>query len=100
MRGDLKYPHHFSAEVIDLIKGLLNPKPTKRLGVIKGGAKNIKTHPWFRGFDWDALLNMTMTPPIVPNVRGEQDLSNFPEYDTNDETQEYIDDGSNWDAEF
>jgi hypothetical protein len=27
-------------------------KATKRLGVMKGGARLIKEHPWFKGFDW------------------------------------------------
>jgi hypothetical protein len=31
--------------------------PTKRYGVIHGGASTIKAHPWFKGFSFDDLLN-------------------------------------------
>jgi serine/threonine protein kinase len=31
-----------------IVKKLLNQKPTKRLGVVQGGAKLIKIHPWYK----------------------------------------------------
>jgi hypothetical protein len=30
------------------------------------GAAAIKSHPWFSGFDWDALSNRDLTPPYIP----------------------------------
>jgi serine/threonine protein kinase len=46
---------HMSPEVKDLILSLLRKDPLKRLGTLKGGASDVKNHPWFRGFDWKAL---------------------------------------------
>merc|ERR1711997_1161445 len=40
----LKFPRYFSHEAKELIKSLLRAKPTKRLGVIRGGARNIRKH--------------------------------------------------------
>ena len=44
-------------------------KATKRLGVVKGGAKLIKEHPWFKGFDWCAcrprVLGFGLAPPLT-----------------------------------
>jgi serine/threonine protein kinase len=44
-----------SAEVQDLIAGLMRPKPEDRLGCQPAGCDDIKSHPWFTGFDWDAV---------------------------------------------
>eukprot|EP00455_Lapot_gusevi_P027088 TRINITY_DN2864_c0_g1_i9.p1 TRINITY_DN2864_c0_g1~~TRINITY_DN2864_c0_g1_i9.p1 ORF type:complete len:799 (+),score=343.37 TRINITY_DN2864_c0_g1_i9:177-2573(+) len=80
MHGQINFPKHFSAESIDLIRKLLNPKPTKRLGVMKGGATLIKRHPWFKGFDWNALESGTMAAPIIPKIKNAEDISNFDSY--------------------
>ncbi len=44
MHGTVAYPKHFSADAKDLIGKLLHPKPTKRLGAIKGTPCRIT---WF-----------------------------------------------------
>jgi serine/threonine protein kinase len=102
MHGAVNYPSHFSKEAISLIKKLLQHKSTKRLGVVKGGAAEIKKHPWFRGFDFDALVARKVRPPIVPKIKHNKDLSNFDDYSSAEvgEVEQYVSDGSNWDAEF
>jgi len=103
MHGQLAFPMHFSKPGVDLIRRLLHHKPTKRLGVLKGGAKLIMEHAWFRGFDWDAFLKKKLTAPIIQAVRNPEDLSNFEHYDDDNEQQEVykVDEKNpNWDAEF
>jgi cGMP-dependent protein kinase len=102
MYGSVNYPKHFSKEAVNLIQKLLHPKATKRLGVLKGGATLIKEHPWFRGFDWDALYNRKLKAPIIPKISSPEDMSNFDEYPDEEEEEfpPYEDDGSNWDADF
>jgi len=78
--GVVTFPAHFCAEAKSIVKKLLHPKPTKRLGVVKGGARVIKFHPWFKGFDFKALVNQKMKPPIVPKIKNDKDLSNFEDY--------------------
>merc|ERR1711997_602616 len=73
----LKFPRYFTTEAKELIKSLLRAKATKRLGVIKGGAANIRSHPWYNGFSWSDLMQFKLTPPIVPSVKGADDISNF-----------------------
>ena len=68
MHGQLAFPVHFSKPAVDLIRRLLNHKPTKRLGVLKGGAKTVKEHVWYKGFDWKAFLDKKITAPIVQQV--------------------------------
>ena len=119
MNGNIDYPRHFSKNVIDLIKKLLQPKPTKRLGIIKGGVDNIKQHLWFKKttkFNWDLFINQKLSAPYKPLINGPKDLSNFQEY--SDDSIDFnlggnnkngggddggsiiIDDGSGWDKEF
>ena len=39
-----------------------------RLGCTGGGITELKAHPWFAGFDWDALEDGRMPAPIQPNI--------------------------------
>jgi len=87
MHGHVSFPMHFSKAAIDLIKSLLHPKPTKRLGVIKGGAALIKAHPWFKGFDWEAFIKKKLPAPIRNPIKDPEDLSNFEKYQ--DEESQY-----------
>lgn len=48
----------------DLISKLLAKEPENRLGT-KGGADEVKKHPFFAGLNWDELEYMSRTP-IVP----------------------------------
>lgn len=34
-------------------------------------------HKWYVGFDWEALLEKSLAPPILPSLRGDLDTSNF-----------------------
>lgn len=50
------------------MKRLLTHSPSQRLGSLKGGALDVKAHPWFKDFDWQAFENQTMPAPYVPKV--------------------------------
>lgn len=65
-RWIVKYPPYMSANGKDLIMRLLERKPAKRLGMLQGRAGDIKSHPWFAGFDWDGLSSRRMAPPRKP----------------------------------
>jgi len=80
LHGKIDFPSHFSRSARDIIKKLLQADLTKRYGNLKGGARDIKAHPWFSSIDWEALLNKHLSPPIVPKVGGADDTSNFDDY--------------------
>ena len=63
----------FSPDVRDLITKLLERNPHKRLGA--ASIEEIKSHPWFRGVDWDNL--QSAQPPFVPELASEEDTSYF-----------------------
>jgi len=100
-RGKFKCPSHLTKHAREIIKEFLQVVPTKRLGVVKGGAKLIKKHKWFHGFDWDALLAKQLPAPIIPKIQNAFDVSNFDPVDEADPVEEYdgTDDG-NWDEGF
>ncbi|KAJ1377911.1 Serine/threonine-protein kinase, active site [Sesbania bispinosa] len=64
----------------DLISGLLNKDPNRRLGS-KRGAADVKKHPFFAGFNL-ALVRM-VTPPEVPSLRRQKTTPVFHAKDNN-----------------
>lgn len=81
LSGHLSIPSHFSRGLGDLIKRLLRTYQSKRLGRTKGGVSSVMKHKWYVGFDWEALLEKSLAPPILPSLRGDLDTSNFDVYD-------------------
>lgn len=65
-RWPVKYPPYMSDAARDLISRLLERKPVKRLGMLSGKAVDIKKHPWFKDFDWEALSSRRLDPPRKP----------------------------------
>mmetsp|Transcript_17988 Transcript_17988/g.35161 ORF Transcript_17988/g.35161 Transcript_17988/m.35161 type:complete len:804 (+) Transcript_17988:50-2461(+) len=86
-QGKVYYPDNFTEDAISIIAGLLKVKPTERLGVIKGGADTIKQHQWFNGFSFDDLIKRKIKSPWCPTIQHDFDLSNFDEYDDEDDIQ-------------
>ena len=82
--GELKFPSHFSRSASDLIRKLMNPNVSKRLGNTKGGVSDIIRHRWFAGYDWDGLLERKLPPPIKVRVKDAEDTSNFDDYGEDD----------------
>lgn len=75
--GAVKFPSKFTPSVKELLNGLLTKDPDQRLGHGEDGNSKIKTHSWFAGVNWDALLNKKIKAPFVPIITREDDVSNF-----------------------
>lgn len=87
LAGKIDFPRHFDPNAKDLIKKLLTADRTKRFGCLKAGAGDIKTHKWFKGVEWDKLAFRQVKPPMVPQVAGDTDTSNFDKYPDSEEDQ-------------
>ncbi|PVU99304.1 hypothetical protein BB560_005529 [Smittium megazygosporum] len=61
LKAEYAFPEWFSSDARDLITKLLQLDPEKRIGCQKSGFFDIKSHPFFNGFDWSSIY--TMTPP-------------------------------------
>ena len=71
----LKVPPHarLSPEARDLILRLMSD-PERRIG--NGGAREIKSHPFFKVIDWEVGIR-NYEAPYIPKVLYETDTSNF-----------------------
>ncbi|KAI0461803.1 Serine/threonine-protein kinase [Komagataella kurtzmanii] len=65
---------HLSPESVDLIRRLLT-SADHRLGRY-GGADEIKSHPFFRGVNWDTIRQVDA--PFVPRLKSITDIRYFP----------------------
>ncbi|KAJ6647536.1 cAMP-dependent protein kinase catalytic subunit 3, partial [Pseudolycoriella hygida] len=84
LSGKIEWPRHMDPIAKDLVKKLLVPDRTKRMGNMKNGADDIKRHRWFKHLDWDDVYHKKLTPPTIPKVSFAGDSSNFDEYPETD----------------
>jgi serine/threonine protein kinase len=74
-------PSTLSMEAADLIRSLLVKDPESRLGGGLNGVADLKDHPFLSGVNWGAHYRKEITPPFVPVIKTDLDLSNFsPEF--------------------
>jgi len=99
--GKVTFPPKCSGPVGTLIRALLKSEPSERLPMRPGGVQNLKGHPWFEGFDWEKMQNLTLDPPYKPVVKSKKDLANFSARAEDKPRQiEYKDPGTGWDKNF
>src|SRR5690349_7011483 len=80
----------------NIIRSFCTVDRSRRLGNISGNANAVKSHPFFEGIEWDALLNRQISPPIVPQVRFPGDAQCFDLYPEDDGKREpYTDEMAN-----
>ena len=81
-QGDLKFisryailfqniPKHPNINDVsmDIITKLLNVDETQRLGVGVNGMKELKSHPFFDGIDWEKVECKQLQPPHIPEPK-------------------------------
>ena len=86
MHAELKFPKKIpvSDNSKDLLKKLLVKKQNNRLGA-KNGFAEIREHPFFSGFDFDALLAKKLPAPYKPKLKDTLDVGNFDEEFTSED---------------
>ncbi|XP_074990165.1 cAMP-dependent protein kinase catalytic subunit alpha-like isoform X3 [Calonectris borealis] len=77
----VRFPSHFSSDLKDLLRNLLQVDLTKRFGNLRNGVADIKGHKWFSTTDWIAIYQRKVEAPFVPKCKGPGDTSNFDEYE-------------------
>ena len=63
-----KWSHTIGERARGLISSFLRADENTRLGMGPGGFGDIKAHPFFEGFDWMALAEGHLSPPLTPDV--------------------------------
>jgi hypothetical protein len=99
--GKVTFPPKCQGTVGMLVRALLKNEPSERLPMRPGGVANLKSHPWFEGFNWEDMKNNKQTPPYKPVVKSKKDLANFSARPEDRPRQiEYTDPGTGWDKNF
>ncbi|XP_013133799.1 PREDICTED: cAMP-dependent protein kinase catalytic subunit alpha-like [Papilio polytes] len=79
--GKYRCPTSFNPDLRDLVRNTLQVDITKRFGVMKDGVMDFKNHKWFRGIDWDAIVNCRYPAPFIPKYKSPGDATNFERYE-------------------
>ena len=69
---ELEVPSEISKEAGDVLKGLLEKDPKKRLKTT-----NLKKMAFFEGVDWENVKKAAGKPPFVPEIESEIDVKYF-----------------------
>ena len=84
LKGKINFPKTINKDAKSLIKHLLTQDTSKRFGCLKSGVKDILNHRFFEGFDWKNFVYLSMPAPYLPNVKSDDDTSNFEIYPESD----------------
>ena len=76
-KTSIKFPVGLTPSCKKIISDFLHVRINGRLGNTTKGIEAIKDHAWFHQYNFQELLARKVTPPIVPRVRGGEDVSNF-----------------------
>lgn len=57
-------PKHWSNEAVAFTNGLIQRKPSCRLG--KDGIQELKNHEWFANWNWESFAEMKVKSPLKP----------------------------------
>ncbi|XP_051521356.1 serine/threonine-protein kinase N2-like isoform X1 [Myxocyprinus asiaticus] len=79
VNDEVRYPRFLSPESVSIIQKLLQKNPERRLGAGEKDANEVKSHRFFQGIDWEALLAKRVKPPFLPSIKAPADVSNFDE---------------------
>ncbi|KAL3319706.1 cAMP-dependent protein kinase catalytic subunit 1 [Cichlidogyrus casuarinus] len=82
--GKVRFPSHFSSDLKDLLRNLLQVDLTKRFGNLKNGVNDIKNHKWYSTTDWISIFGKKVEAPFCPKVNGKDDTANFDTYEEED----------------
>ena len=73
----INVPKYVSASANNLITGLLQKDPSKRLGYGSRDSLDLKTHVFFKNVNWEHVSSKLIKPPFIPKISSNYDLSYF-----------------------
>lgn len=79
---NIKLPRGLSGEAGDFVIRLLNPSPSRRMGMVKARrdrepALTCKEHRLFQGYPWEKLMEGELSAPYIPKIASLYDTHNF-----------------------
>lgn len=81
---DIPFPEYVSAPARDIISRLLNVNECTRLGAGPDGLRDLKSHSFFEGINWEKLEQRHVEPPHVPakDISVPEEVALFPNFET------------------
>jgi len=79
--GKVRFPSHFTPDLKDLLKNLLQVDLTKRFGNLKNAVWDIKQSRWMQSIDFVSIYEKKLEAPFIPKSKGPGDASNFDDYE-------------------
>lgn len=76
--GHFKVPSLMTPICKSFVKSLVEVDPLKRLGSLKSGVYDIKSHQWLQEINWATILHQEVESPYLPIFKNAGDTSNFP----------------------
>ena len=73
-------PTGLSPNTKDFLSKMIVRDPTRRLGSLAGGERDIFVHPFFTGIDFKELRRMSLKAPYVPTIKDPLDATNFEDW--------------------
>ncbi|XP_060517416.1 cGMP-dependent protein kinase 1-like [Cylas formicarius] len=95
---NVNFPTYINLKARNLIEKLCRPVPSERLGMLRGGTKDIKMHKWYQGFEWVRFSQCQLQSPFKPKLKDVTDTSHFDQFR---QDKDYPpDETSGWDVNF
>ncbi|ORX56313.1 kinase-like protein [Hesseltinella vesiculosa] len=81
LHDPLEFPEDMDPVTTNMIAGLLERNPLRRLGTGPEGPINIRSHPYFDSLEWPDVYYKRIKPLYLPNIQSSADFSHFdPDY--------------------
>jgi len=84
---NVQFPSDLSVNAQNILRGLLDKDPLRRLGGRVDDADEIMTHPFFATINWEDLYRKKIPPPFKPEVSSETDTRYFDQEFTGDNVE-------------
>jgi len=84
---NVQFPSDLSVNAQNILRGLLDKDPLRRLGGRVDDADEIMTHPFFATINWQDLYDKKIPPPFKPEVSSETDTRYFDQEFTGDNVE-------------
>ncbi|KAH0795803.1 AGC family protein kinase [Histomonas meleagridis] len=84
--GELYFPPELDRRIVDFIQKLLTKNPEKRPTF-----DQLKSHPFFEGFEWDKVYNKEYRPNFIPQTKDFLGTTNFdPTFTTEEAADSFV----------
>jgi len=83
--NSMELPKKVVPQAAELVRELLTSDAAARFGSGRGGADDVKRHPFFKKLAWQSLLSKKIDAPYKPRISHSLDVSHFEQFSDPDD---------------